>query len=293
VLLALAAIWGASFLFIKVALRDVGPLALVACRVTLGALGVGSYLLGRRGRAGVRALVAGGRPVDALLLGLTASGLPFLLISWAETRITSSLAGILNASLPLVTAVLLTFVDPEHRLRGWRSAGLVVGFAGVATVAGADVGGSPLAIAAMLAAVTCYAIGAHLAKRRMSTVEPVGVALVQQACAAVLVLPIALAFGRPDHVPHLRPALALLALGLGGTALAFCLFYWLLARTGPQHTVTVTYLAPVFAVFYGATILDERIGVATVVGMVVIIAGELLTAAPERRSAEPLPEAVT
>lgn len=285
ILVLLAAIWGASFLFIKVALDDVGPLMVVASRLTLGVVAIGGWLLVRRGRSGMRALLRGIRPGDALLLALTASAIPFCLISWAETHISSSLAGMLNAAVPLLTALIALRVDPLARLRGWRNIGLLVGFAGVAIVAGTDVGGSPAGVAAMLGAVTLYAIGAHVAKLRFSHVEPVGVALVQTVTAAVLVLPFALLLEWPSRAPGLDTVGSLLALGLGGTGLAFGLFYWLLSSAGPQHTVAVTYLAPVFAIFYGAVVLDERITITALLGAAVIIAGEVVTALPPRRRA--------
>jgi drug/metabolite transporter (DMT)-like permease len=289
VLLLLAAIWGASFLFIKVALDDVGPLTVVAARLTLGVAGVGAWVLKMRGRDGLRRMVAGVRITDALLLAATASAIPFVLISEAETTISSSLAGILNAAVPLLTALVALKVDPIGRLRGWRSVGLLVGFGGVALVAGSDVGGSTSGVVAMLGAVTLYAIGSHVAKIRFGNVDPLGVALIQTATAAAMVLPIALVFDRPTHTPGLDTVGALVALGLGGTALAFCLFYWLLARVGPQHTVAVTYLAPIFAIVYGAVILDERLTATALVGAAVIIAGELITAVPGRRRDDTTP----
>lgn len=298
VLVLLAAIWGASFLFIKVALDDVGPLTVVAARLVLGVAGIGGWIVYRRGRGGLRAIVAGVRPADAVLLAATASAVPFVLISEAETSITSSLAGILNAAVPLFTALLAFRLDPLGRLRGWRALGIVVGFVGVALVAGSDISGSASGVAAMLGAVVLYAIGTHVAKLRFAGVDPLGVAFVQTATAAVMVLPFALAFDRPTHAPGLDTVASLVALGLGGTALAFCLFYWLLSRAGPQHTVAVTYLAPVFAIVYGAAILDERLTASALIGAAVIIGGELVTAWPGRRQPQPtgvevLEEAVT
>jgi drug/metabolite transporter (DMT)-like permease len=283
VLVALAAIWGASFLFIKVALDDVGPLTVVASRLLLGVLGTGAWVRYRRGRGAIREMLVGVRARDAILLSATGSAIPFVLISVAETSITSSLAGILNAAVPLLTAVLAFRLDPLGRLRGWRSVGLLIGFAGVALVAGSDIGGSAGGVAAMLGAVTLYAIGTHVAKLRFGGVDPLGVAFLQTATAAAMVVPVAIVVDRPTTAPGWDTVGSLLALGLGGTALAFCLFYWLLARAGPQHTVAVTYLAPVFAIVYGATILDERLTVTALVGAGVIIAGEVITAWPGRR----------
>jgi drug/metabolite transporter (DMT)-like permease len=290
VLVVLAAIWGASFLFIKVALDDVGPLTVVATRLALAAVGIGGWVVYRRGVGGLRRMLAGVRPADAVLLAATASAVPFVLISEAETEISSSLAGILNAAVPLLTAVLAFRLDPVGRLRGWRSVGLLIGFVGVALVAGSDISGSASGIAAMLGAVTLYAIGTHVAKLRFGAVDPLGVAFLQTATAAAMVVPLALVFDRPTHAPGLDTVASLGALGLGGTALAFCLFYWLLSRAGPQHTVAVTYLAPVFAIVYGAAILDERLTATALVGAVVIIAGEVVTAWPGRH--QPRPTAV-
>jgi drug/metabolite transporter (DMT)-like permease len=290
VLVLLAAIWGASFLFIKVALDDVGPLTVVAARLALGVIGIGGWVVHRRGVAGLRRMLGGVRLGDAVVLAATASAVPFVLISEAETEITSSLAGILNAAVPLLTALLAFKLDPVGRLRGWRSIGLLIGFAGVALVAGSDISGSTSGVAAMLGAVALYAIGTHVAKMRFGGVDPLAVAFVQTATAAAMVVPLALLFDRPTHAPGLDTIASLVALGLGGTALAFCLFYWLLSRAGPQHTVAVTYLAPVFAIVYGAAILDERVTATALVGAAVIIAGELVTAWPGRH--QPVPTAV-
>lgn len=287
VLVLLASVWGASFLFIKVALEDVGPLTVVASRLVLAAVAIGAVLLRRRGWDGIRRMVAPVRPLDALVLAVTAAAVPFALIAWAETRISSSLAGILNAAVPLLTALIALRVDPLNRLRGWRNVGLVVGFAGVAIVAGSDVDGSRTGILAMLGAVTLYAIGSHWARARFADVEPIAIALVQTVTSAVLVLPLALAFDRPDRVPSFDTLAALFALGIGGTAVGFLLYYRLLSSAGPQHAVAVTYLAPIAAVFYGSVLLDERITSAAIAGMVVILVGQLLTALPGRRRPEP------
>ena len=295
VLVMLAAIWGASFLFIKVALRDVSPLAVVGTRLALGAVGITGWLLLRRGPAATRELLRGVRLPDALVLAVTASAVPFMLIAWAETRITSSLAGILNATVPLFTAALAYRVDPRNRIRGWRALGLLIGCAGVALVAGTDVGGSALGVVAMLGAGLCYAISTHFAKHRFDHVEPVGVALVQTVTSAAIMVPLALLLARPERAPTADAIWSLLALGLGGTALAWCLYYWLVAKAGPQHAVAVTYLVPISAVLYGSVLLDEHIGLSTLLGMVVILAGEVVVATPARRrvAAEPLPETVS
>jgi drug/metabolite transporter (DMT)-like permease len=282
-LLLLAAIWGASFLFIKVALEEVGPLVVAAGRIVLAAGAVTLALLVRRGRAGVRSLLAGVNWRDGVVLSILAAAVPFFLIAWAEERIASSLAGILNASLPLFTAVIAFKVDPIGRIRGWRTLGLVIGFGGVAVVAGADLAGSTAGVVAMLAASLSYACSAHFAKARFSHVEPVGVALVQVLVGSAIMLPLALLLDRPASMPSADVIGALAALGIGGTAIAWVLYYWLVASAGPQQAVAVTYLVPVAALFYGAVVLDEHVAAAAIVGTVVIIIGQLITATPARR----------
>jgi drug/metabolite transporter (DMT)-like permease len=215
---------------------------------------------------------------------MTASAIPFLLVAVAQTRIPSSVAAILNGSLPLVTALLAIGLDPDGRIRGWRNAGLVIGFAGVALVAltrgsvGPD--GNVLGILAMFGAVLSYAYAAHLAKRRFTGVEPVHLTLSQLLISSAVMVPLALLVARPDHVPSVDTFAALAGVGLLGTSLAWCLYYWLLGRAGPQHAVAVQYLAPVAAVVYGALILGESVSLSTVLGMILIISGEIIVAMP-------------
>lgn len=289
----LSAVWGASFLFIKVAVEEVGPAGVVAIRLGLAAAAIGGWLTLRRGWAGVRAMVAGVRPADALVLAATGSAVPFFLIAWAETDITNSLTGILNAATPLFAAALALHLGTSDRIRGWRTLGLLLGFGGVALVAGGDLRGSAPAIAAMLTAAFFYAGSAHLARRRFSQFEPQAVALVQAVAGSALALPPALLLVRPDGVPSAAAMGSLLALGLGGTGLAYFLYYSLVSSAGPQHAVAVTYLAPVAAVVYGRVLLGERVGLPALVGMAVIIAGQVITSTPARRRAiERLPEPV-
>jgi drug/metabolite transporter (DMT)-like permease len=279
----LAAIWGSSFLFIKVAVKEVGPAGVVAARLVLATTAMSAWLILRRGWTGVRAMVAGIRPVDALALASTGSAVPFLLIAWAETDITSSLAGILNAATPLFAAALAMRLGNADRIRGWRTTGILLGFAGVALVAGGDLGGQAPAIGAMLLASLLYAGSAHLARRRFAGVEPQAVALVQTLAGAAIALPVGLLFARPGGVPSAAAIGSLLALSLGGTALGYFLYHSLVSTAGPQHAVAVTYLAPVAAVIYGRVLLGERIGASALAGMALIIAGQVITSTPARR----------
>ena len=289
----LSAVWGASFLFIKVAVDDVGPVGVAVSRLVLATATIGGWLLLRRGPAGVRAMLRGIRPADAVLFAATGSAMPFLLIAWAETRITSSLAGILNASIPLMTAGLALYLGTPDRIRGWRSAGLLLGFGGVALVAGGQLSGQPAGVAAMLVAALGYSASAHVARRRFAAVEPQAVALVQVGVGLLLVLP-ALALDPPSTTPSGQAVAALVALGVGGTGFAYFLYYSLVSTAGPQHAVAVTYLVPVAAVIYGRVFLDEHVSAGALVGMALILAGQVVTSIPSRRPlATPRPSAAS
>ena len=292
ILALLTSVWGASFLFIKVAVDDVGPVGVAFGRLVLATATIGGWLLFRRGPAGVRAMLAGIRPGEAAIFAATGSAAPFLLIAWAETRITSSLAGILNASIPLMTAGLALYLRMPGRIRGWRSAGLLLGFAGVALVAGGDLSGQPAAVVAMLGAALLYATSAHLALRYFAGVDTQAVALVQVAVGTLLALP-SLVFLRIEGVPPASAVAALVALGVGGTGFAYFLYYSLVSSAGPQHAVAVTYLVPIAAVIYGSLLLDEHVPVTALVGMALILAGQVATSLPARRRPALTPEAPT
>ncbi|MGH8992935.1 MAG: DMT family transporter [Acidimicrobiia bacterium] len=284
ILALLTSVWGASFLFIKVAVDDVSPVGVALGRLVLATATIGGWLLVRRGPKGVRAMLAGVRPGEAAIFAATGSAAPFLLIAWSETRITSSLAGILNASIPLIAAGLALYLRDPGRIRGWRSAGLLLGFSGVALVAGGDLSGQPAGVVAMLAAAFLYATSAHLARRYFAGVEPQAVALIQVAVGFLLALPF-LVFLRVDAVPPASAVASLVALGVGGTGIAYFLYYSLLSSAGPQHAVAVTYLVPIAAVIYGSLLLDEHVAATALVGMALILAGQVATSLPARRRA--------
>ena len=285
----LAAIWGASFLFIKVAVKEVGPAGVSASRLVIATLAITGWLRLRRGPGAVRRILAGVSPTDALVLAVTGSAVPFLLIAWSETRITSSLAGILYAATPLFTAALALCLAAPDRIRGWRTLGLLLGFGGVALVAGGDLAGGALAIGAMLLAAFLYSISAHFARRRFAGRDPQTVALVQTLAGACVAIPAALLFTRPHAFPSAAAVGSLLALGVGGTAIGYLLYYSLVGSAGPQHAVAVSYLAPVAAVIYGRVLLGERLAISALVGMAVIIAGQIVTSTPARHPAEEEP----
>lgn len=294
----LAAIWGASYLLIKIGLRDLSPAMVAFARVTLAAVvllpvaAAQGALQGLRGRLGVIALVAAVQVAA-----------PFWLIPLGEQEITSALAGILVATTPIFTALLAIRVDHEERSEGLRLVGVAIGVAGVAVLFGLDLGGSGAAVVGGLAVVLAsvgYSVGSFVVKHRLSDARPLGVvASVMAAGAGMLLIP-ALA-GAPSSAPALGPLAAVAALGIVGTGAAFVIFYLLIGTVGPARTMIVSYLAPGFAVVYGATLLGEEVTAATLVGLALIVGGSWLavggssiariTTGPEDRPPRPAPEA--
>jgi drug/metabolite transporter (DMT)-like permease len=274
-LLILGAIWGASYLFIKIGLRDLSPEMVAWLRVLLAALVLVPLAARNADLRGLRRRI----PTLALIGLLQVAG-PFVLIALGEQHISSALAGILVASTPLFTAVLATWLDQEERSTGGRLVGIGLGFVGVMLLLGVDLGGSGsklLGGAAVLLASLGYAIAALLAKRRLSDTEPISIAAGVMIVSAVLLAPLGLAT-LPGSTPGIGPLAAVAALGLLGTGIAFAIFYALIASVGTARTYIVTYIAPGFAVVYGALLLDESIGVATLIGLALIVGGSWLAA---------------
>jgi drug/metabolite transporter (DMT)-like permease len=272
-LLLLASIWGASYMLIKIGLRDLSAPMIAGVRIGLAAavlvpLAASQGALGAfRGRAGT-----------IVILGAIQVAGPFLLIALGEQEISSALAGILVATAPIFTAVLAIWVDHEERSEGARLFGIVLGIAGVVALFGVDLSGSGSAVLGGLAVVLAglgYAVGGFLVKHRFSGVPAIGVAAWVMVASTILLLPAA-ALTAPSSAPALGPIAAVAALGVIGTGIAFAIFYTLIGRVGPARSFIVAYLAPGFAVVYGGVLLDERITPATVGGLALILAGSWL-----------------
>jgi drug/metabolite transporter (DMT)-like permease len=274
-LLILSAIWGASYMFIEIGLRDLSPAMIAFGRIAFGAL----ILLVIASRRGV---LGGFRPYipTLLLLGVVQVAGPFMLIAAGQQEITSSLAGILVTSAPLFTALLAIWVDHEERSQGLRLVGVLLGVAGVAVLLGVDLGGSGAQVVGGLAVVLAglgYAIGGLVVKHRMAEMPPVGVAAWVVTVATLLSVPAAV-IGFPGSAPGIGPLAAVITLGVLGTGIAFAIVYQLFDMIGPARTWIVTYLAPGFAVVYGATLLGEDITAATIAGLTLILVGSWLAA---------------
>jgi drug/metabolite transporter (DMT)-like permease len=273
--MALAAFWGASYMFIKLGLEDLSPAMVVFLRTALAALVLLPVALRMEAFAGLR------ERLGALaVLALVQVAGPFMLISVGEQEIASSLAGILVASAPIFTAILAVWVDHEERSHGLALAGVVAGMAGVMLLLGVDTGGGTAAIVGgvlVLVASLGYAIGALWLKRRLTGPKPIGLVTATMALSALMTLPAA-ALSAPDSLPGLEAVAAVSALGVIGTGISFVIFYDLIATIGPAKTTLVAYVAPGFSVVYGVTLLDESFTVATAVGLFLILGGSWVAA---------------
>ncbi|HEV2752366.1 MAG TPA: DMT family transporter, partial [Solirubrobacteraceae bacterium] len=263
---ALASLWGASYLFIKVSLPDLGPVGVVVARTALGALVLVPIALARGALSLPR-----GRLGALVVLAFLQVAAPFLAISWGEERISSSLTGILVSSAPIFGALLALWVDQEERLRGWGLAGIAIGFTGIALLFGVDLTGTTAALlggGAVLLAGLGYAAGGLFLKHRLRGVPAVGVAAWTMVLSAAMAAPL-LALAAPG-VPGAGTVAAMVALGAGGTGVAFLIYYTLIAEVGPGRALIVTYLAPVFAVAYGVVLLGEPLTAGGMLGLVLI-----------------------
>jgi drug/metabolite transporter (DMT)-like permease len=272
-LFLLGALWGGSFLFIRVAVPALGPALLMDLRVLLAAVPLVLY-------AATTSRLGGLRPrwrQFLILAGLNAA-LPFTLIATAEINLTASLASILNSTTPLFTAVLAALWIGES-LSARKVGGLLLGITGVAVLVGWNPqpvsGVIILSVCASLAAALAYGLGGVYAKRSFSGVPSLTMAVGQQAAAAAILLPLA-AGTLPGEAPPLIVVFSVLSLALLSTALAYLLYFRLIANVGPTKTLTVTFLVPVFGVLFGVLLLGEPFGLGTLLGMGIILAGVVL-----------------
>ena len=292
-LVTLSALWGSSYLFIKLALEDdISPALMVSVRTALAALVLLPLAAHGRVLGGLRANVA---PI--LLLAVVQMGGPLLLIAAGEQHVSSSLTGILVATAPIFTFLLAFAQEGQERASGVSLAGVAIGIAGVALLLGLDAGGSGAALAGGLMIVAAsfgYGIGGWVVKRRVRDVQPVAMVGATAAVAALLTAPAAL-LSLPSHFPGFRAFSSLLVLGVLCTGAAFVIFYSLVSSDGPARASLVGYIAPGFSVLYGVSLLSERFTLITAAGLVTITGGSWLAAEgrwPWRPRAAPSPDPV-
>ena len=272
-LVTLGALWGASFLFIRVAVPALGPFVLVGLRVGLAALVLALFAAATR-----RALKLRGLWGPLLFVGFANTAVPFSLISASEVHLTASLAAILNSTTVLFTALVAALWLGES-LTKKKILGVLLGIFGVAVLVGWDpLPLSPavlLSVAAVLGASLCYGVGGVYTKRTFAGIPPLTLAVGQQTAAAGVMIPVALT-DLPGEAPSVAVALCVLGLAVLSTAVAYLLFFYLISSAGPTATSTVTLIVPVFGLLFGVLFLGEPVGLGTIAGLAVILCSVVL-----------------
>jgi drug/metabolite transporter (DMT)-like permease len=273
-LLALAAIWGSSFMFIKVAVREVTPGEVVFGRVLVGTLALlpaVSFLGGwARTWTGLRRYAW-----PLLLLGVFNAALPFWLLAWSEQKLDSGLAAVLQASMPLFTAVCVYVFTRGERVTGGRLVGVVVGFLGVLLLVGAQPRGDVLSALAVLLTALLYAGSSVYAGVRLRQAPALVTSLGALGFATLVTLPLGLA-ELPDAMPSWKVIGSIVALGAVGLSVAYLLYFSLIAGSGAPYAALVTYLVPALALIYGTVFLDEAVTASALGGLALILVGVAL-----------------
>ena len=276
-LVLLAALWGASFLFLRMGAAEFGAVPLAGLRVAGAALVLMPLLVWRNGLGELR---THWKPIA--VVGLTNSALPFLCFSYAALTINAGLSSIFNAAAPLFGA-LIAWLWLKDRLSPTRVLGVVIGFFGVFGLAwnkasvdtSADTWRTTLAVGACIAATICYGFSANYTKRFLTDVPPMAAAAGSQLAAALLLAGPTLWLW-PATTPSLPAWASLGVLAIVCTALAYILYFRLIANIGPANAITVTFLIPAFAVAWGGLFLGEQVTASMVIGCAVILAGTAL-----------------
>jgi drug/metabolite transporter (DMT)-like permease len=279
---AMCVIWGIPYLMIRVAVRELAPVTLVFLRTGLAAL---LLVPVAARRAELRPLLHRWRP----LLAYTAIevALPWVLLSRAETKLTSSLTGLLIAAVPLVGALIVSLSGERERLGGRRWVGLLVGLGGVAAIVGLDLGHvDAVALVEIALVAICYAVGPIILSRRLNDVPPLGVVAASLALSAIVYAPLA-ALRWPSHMPSAHVVESVVGLAVVCSAAAFLIFFALIKEVGPVRATVITYVNPAVAAVLGVALLDERLTAGMLVGFALVLLGCVLATG---RSPETVPE---
>jgi drug/metabolite transporter (DMT)-like permease len=270
----LAAIWGASFMFIKIAVDDLAPTTTMFLRLLFSALPLLALVVYR---LGLRPAEAQMRSVmkPAIILGVINTAVPFTLIAWGETRIDSGVAAIGNASMPLFVALLALRFVPSERATGFRLFGLLLGLVGVGVLVGVNPQGGWSGVVGTLAVILAslsYAAGSLYTQTLLTDVRNDVLVAASIAWGAIWLTPFGV-LQAPTSFPGWAPIAAVLALALLGTVAGQLLYFRLIYRYGSSRASLVVYLLPVTALFYGALLLGEPISASAIVGLVLILTG--------------------
>lgn len=287
-MLLLSAIWGVSFLFIKWAGAAFPPAWVAIGRTVLGAMVLWTAL-----GLGKHALPPARLWLPLMLVAFFNNVIPFIFFAWGEQTVSSNIAAILNATTPLFS-LLIGLGLRDSQLTSRVAAGVLIGLAGVAlTVFGGVSGGHAdwFGLLLIAAASLGYAVATTIAKRQLQGLSPVGLATSQLSLASLMLLPVALFGAHPANITP-QASGSLVFLGLVGSGAAYLLYYGLLARISPTQLTAVTYLLPIWGLFWGF-VAGEKIALLSVLGVVVILAGLLLLNFPAKRTQRPLGSAST
>ncbi len=276
-LVLLGALWGASYLFIKIGLRELEPATLMMLRLLIAIVILFAILAARSGiRGAVGDLRATGR--HAVVLGLLNAAIPFWLIAWGEKHVDSGIAAIANSTVPIFVVLLAIRLRPSESATGARLAGILVGLVGVGVLTGVHPEGGWWAVAGTLAVVlssVCYARANLYTQDHFASTPPLVTATAAIGVATVLIIPVGV-IQRPAFAPGWEALGAAAALAILGTVIAYLVLYRMLAAYGSARTSLVTYLLPVFALVYGALLLDEPLRLSALAGLALILAGVAL-----------------
>jgi drug/metabolite transporter (DMT)-like permease len=268
---AMCVIWGIPYLMIRVAVRELAPVTLVFLRTGIAALlltPIAAY------RGELRPLLR--KPLPLLAYTAVEVAIPWVLLARAETKLTSSLTGLLIAAVPLVGALVVTFTGDRQRLGGRRWLGLLVGIAGVAAIVGLDVGqASVVALVEIALVAVGYAVGPIILTRSLGDLPALGVVAASLFLTAIVYLPFA-AFNLPAAVPGSHVVLSVVGLATVCTALAFLVFFALIGEVGPVRATVITYVNPAVAAILGVAVLSEHLTAGMLVGFALVLAGSVL-----------------
>lgn len=273
-LVSLAAIWGASFLFMRIATPEFGPFMLIEFRSLIAVLFLlpiifmarkAHYLLQNAGRL--------------LLVGVTGTAIPFCLLSYVTLYVSAGYTSILNSVAPIFTA-LIAWMWVKERLSLSAVIGLMVGFSGVIVLSLDKQPGSTeillLPVLAGLAATFCYGFSANYTRQKLNHIHPLALACGSQMGSVLFLLPLSYWF-KPPHLPSAAAWFAVIILGIVCTAIAFILYFRLIANVGVNKTISVTYLIPFFGILWGMVFLGEQLTLLMIAGGLLILTGVSLT----------------
>jgi drug/metabolite transporter (DMT)-like permease len=291
-LAALALLWGASYMFIKVAVREYEPAAMILFRLVIASMLLLAVFVAQRG---IRNAIADlhGLGWQGFGVGVANGAIPFTLIAWGEKHIDSGVAAIANATVPIFVVLLALRFQPSEAVRGTRLGGILLGLVGVGVLAGLHPGGGWWGAAGTLAVVVAsvsYAIGGLWGQRLVSDTNPFALSTAAMLGATVVLIPFGLA-QLPSHVPGWKETGSVIALAVLGTAIAQIILFRVLRSDGATRLSLVTYLLPATALIYGVTLLGEPLTVQELAGMALILGGVALGSGAlrvPRREPEPV-----